>query len=123
MDMGGNYISALIDQATDSLKYGKLDSYGKKIQSAAESGNTDPKTIKEAAQALESQFLSQLMGFMFNTVEVDSLMGGGFAEETLRSMMVDEYGGILAKSGGIGIADQIQKSLMNMQMTNNTNTI
>lgn len=118
MDIGGNYITSLIQQTTDSLKYQKLDSYSQQVKSMA--GKSDPSTVEEAAKELEGQFISQLLGFMFNTVDVDPLFGGGFAEETLRSMMVDEYGKVIAQSGGIGIAEQVQKSLLGLQTTNNS---
>ncbi len=116
MNLVGNYISSLVSQATDNLKYQKLDSYKSMDVS------TDPQSVKEVSEELEAQFISQLMGFMFNTVEVDPLFGGGFSEETMRSLMVDEYGKIIARSGGIGIAEQVQKSLLGLQM-NNSNSI
>ena len=44
-----------------------------------------------------------------------ALFGGGQGEEMFRSMMFDEYGKQIAPSGGIGIADMVQKEILRMQ--------
>ena len=38
-----------------------------------------------------------------------------FAEKIYRSMMIDEYGKMMAKAGGIGITDQIMAQLLQQQ--------
>ena len=47
--------------------------------------------------------------FLNSGVKPDSLFGGGHAEEIYRDMMMDEYGKVIADSGGIGVAENIKK--------------
>lgn len=68
--------------------------------------------LRKTGEDFESMFLSQMLGHMFSGVKSDELFGGGAAEEQYRSLMVDEYGKAIAKSGGIGIADQVVRSVM-----------
>ncbi len=72
----------------------------------------DMAALKKVGQDFESQFLSQMIGHMFNGIKTDGLFGGGHAEEMFRSLLTDEYGKSIAKSGGIGIADQVVRSVM-----------
>ena len=41
--------------------------------------------------------------------------GGGAAAAVWRSLLVDEYAKTFAKAGGIGIADQVQRTLLAQQ--------
>jgi peptidoglycan hydrolase FlgJ len=71
--------------------------------------------IKEAAQEFEAVFISQMLEHMFAGVETNELFGGGEAEDIYRSMMVDEYGKLMAKSGGVGVADHVTRQLLQEQ--------
>ena len=68
--------------------------------------------LKKVGQDFEAQFLSQMLGHMFDGVKTDKMFGGGHAEEVYKSLMVDEYGKSIAKSGGIGVADQVVRSVL-----------
>lgn len=68
--------------------------------------------LKKAGQDFEAQFLSQMLGHMFEGIKSDKMFGGGQAEEVYKSLMVDEYGKSIAKAGGIGIANQVVRSVM-----------
>jgi Rod binding domain-containing protein len=74
----------------------------------------DEKT-KAAAKDFEAVFLSQMMSHMFDEVETDPVFGGGQGEDMFRGMMVQEYGKMMAKGNGIGISNQLQKMLIQMQ--------
>lgn len=79
-------------------------------------GNSaDRETMKKSAQQFEAVFLSQMFGQMFEGVGTDSLFGGGHGEEMFRSMLVDEYGKLVAKRGGVGIADAVLRTLVHQQ--------
>ena len=67
------------------------------------------------AQDFESMVLSQMMAPMWETVEVDPDFGGGHAEETMRSVMVQEYGKAMARAGGVGIARLAQAEILRLQ--------
>lgn len=75
----------------------------------------DLKKARDAAEDFEAFFLSQMFEHMFNGLEPDPIMGGGNAEKIFRSFMTDEYGKMMAKSGGIGIADQVMNYVIRTQ--------
>ena len=70
---------------------------------------------REAAKAFESQFLSMMFAQMFQGVPTDGPFGGGFGEEMFRSMMTDAMAKEVTKSGGIGLADTVQREMLKMQ--------
>ena len=70
---------------------------------------------KETAQAFEASFLSSMLQQMFAGVETDGPFGGGFGEEMFRSVMTDALGKQMAKVGGIGIADTVQREILKLQ--------
>ena len=73
------------------------------------------KAIRESAEEFEALFLAQMLSPMFETLESDGLFGGGHAEQVYRGLLVQEYGKVMARSGGIGIADHVQREIMKMQ--------
>jgi peptidoglycan hydrolase FlgJ len=52
---------------------------------------------------------------MFTSVQVEAPFGGGHAEEMWRSLQVDEYGKMIARTGGIGVADAVFKEMLKIQ--------
>jgi len=71
--------------------------------------------LKRAAQDFEAVFLARMLAPMFEGLKTDGPFGGGHAEGIYRSMMVDEMGTAIARSGGIGIADSIYEQLLRLQ--------
>jgi peptidoglycan hydrolase FlgJ len=69
----------------------------------------------EAAKEFEAVFLTEMFSHMFESVGVDPVFGGGSGERIYRSMMVQEYAKKMADSGGVGIADSLQKMMIQMQ--------
>ena len=74
-----------------------------------------PAEIRKQAEEFEAFFLSQMLGHMFDGVDVNSTFGGGQGESVYRSLMVQEYGRTLTKAGGVGIADMVSREMMRMQ--------
>ena len=74
-----------------------------------------PEKIDAVASEFEAQFVSQMLGTMFSTVDPHESLGGSDSEEVYNSMLVNEYGKILAKTGGIGIADQVKRAMISQQ--------
>ena len=70
-----------------------------------------------AAQDFEAVFISQMLEHMFDGVETNEMFGGGEAEDIYRSMMIDEYGKMMSKTGGIGLADHVKRQLLTLQET------
>jgi Rod binding domain-containing protein len=71
--------------------------------------------IREVAENFEAFFLGQMLQPMFSSIEPAKPFGGGHAEKIWKSLMVDEVGKSMAKNGGIGIANMIQRDLLKMQ--------
>lgn len=71
--------------------------------------------IDETAQEFEAVFISEMLQHMFAGIEVNEEFGGGHGEEMFRSLLVDEYGKLMAKAGGIGVADHIRQEILQLQ--------
>ena len=60
-------------------------------------------------------FLNSMFQHMFTGIDGDGPFGGSGAAGVWRSMLTDEYAKSLAKAGGIGIADQVYRTLIAQQ--------
>lgn len=72
---------------------------------------------RKMAEDYEGFFIGQMLKPMFEGLEAEEPFGGGPAEETWRSMQVDEYGKAVARRGGIGLADSIFRQILKAQET------
>ncbi len=95
---------AVTDSRIESMRRTKLGARG-----------TDLSKVDATAEAFEAQFIAQMMENMFSTVKTNSEFGGGDAEEVYNSMLVTEYGNLIARSGGIGVADHVKREMIRMQ--------
>lgn len=78
----------------------------------------DPATMNrlhKQAEELEGVFLNTLTKQMFSSIKTDGDFGGGFGEETWRSMQSEQLANTMAQNGGLGIADQMMGDLIAMQ--------
>lgn len=91
----------------------KLSAAGKPDASKL-SDATKAKT-KVAAQKFEAVFLNSMFEQMTTGVSGDGPFGGSGATGVWRSFLTDEYAKTFAKAGGIGIADQVYKTLIAQQ--------
>ena len=78
----------------------------------AKLGQTKQTKARAAAQDFEAVFLNSMFQHMFTGIEGDGPFGGSGATGVWRSMLTDQYARSFAKTGGIGIADQVYRSLM-----------
>lgn len=78
-------------------------------------GKDDRNSIRQAAEDFEAVFVSQMLAPMFETLESDTMFGGGPGEDIYRSMMVEEYGRAIARTGGVGIAEHVERELLRIQ--------
>ncbi len=69
----------------------------------------------KAAQEFEAVFLAQMVAQMHAGIETNGPFGGGFAEETYRSLMYQEIGRQMALSGGVGIAAAVYDEMVKLQ--------
>lgn len=84
----------------------------------AKAGRLSRDAIDNVSQEFEAVFLSTMLEQMFAGLETDGAFGGGQAEETWRSVMIEEYGRSVASAGGIGVADDIARELLAIQEAN-----
>ena len=73
-------------------------------------------SLMQASKDFEAMALGQLLEPMFETVDVShSEFGGGEAEATWRSMLVDAIGKQIAAHGGLGIAAPVFAAMLRAQ--------
>lgn len=83
------------------------DALGRRDQSADQ--------MRKTAQDFEASFLSQMFRPMFEGLETDGPFGGGSAEETWRSFLLDAMAKQTVKAGGVGLADTVMSEMLKMQ--------
>ncbi len=72
--------------------------------------------INKTAEDFEAVFLSQMMEQMFADVDLSPGYDGP-GEDVYKSFLLDEYGKMIAKTGGIGIADHVRNEMLKLQET------
>ena len=70
---------------------------------------------RASAQDFEAVFLNSMFQQMFTGLQGEGPFGGNGATGVWRSFLTDEYSKSFAKAGGIGIADQVYRSLIAQQ--------
>jgi Rod binding domain-containing protein len=71
--------------------------------------------MQRTAHDFEAVFLTQMFELMSQGLQADETFGGGQAENLTRSMLNDQYGKAVAKSGGIGISNAIYREMVRLQ--------
>lgn len=91
------------------------------VSTTAPNVNTkDLAKAREAAEDFEAFFISHAMESMFEGVSTDGMFGGGNAEKIYRSLLINEYGKSMAKTGNVGVADSIMRTIIEMQEAANS---
>lgn len=70
---------------------------------------------RKAAEDFEAFFLAQFIDRMFQDLPTDGMFGGGHGEKVFRSLLSQEYGKVMARTGGIGIADSVYREILKHQ--------
>lgn len=71
--------------------------------------------IHKLSKEYESFFMSFMLEQMVTDMPTDGPFGGGFGESVYRSFLMKEYGEIITKTNSLGIAESIEKSLIELQ--------
>ena len=74
-----------------------------------------PDRARETAEAFEQFFIAQMLEHMFAGIPTDGPYGGGHAESVFRSLLNTEYAKVISDSGGIGLADAVQREIILLQ--------
>lgn len=72
-------------------------------------------SIRETAEQFEAFFLARFIDAMQAGIKTDGPFGGGHGEQMFRGMLSDHYADTVVKSGGIGIADAVERELLRIQ--------
>ena len=75
----------------------------------------DEKAMRATAQEFEAVFIGQMTEAMFAGLKTEEPFGGGHAETMWRSQLSQEMGRSISRSGGIGIADAVMRSMIAQQ--------
>jgi Rod binding domain-containing protein len=78
-------------------------------------GNLDVAAAKKTGEDFEAYFLSQAFENMFSGVDTDQMFGGGQSEGIYRSMMIQEYSKVAARTHSTGIGDEVTREILRMQ--------
>jgi Rod binding domain-containing protein len=77
--------------------------------------------LMKEAKRLEGVFLNTLTSEMFASIKTDGEFGGGFGEQTWRSMQAEQLANQISEAGGIGLAENITRSLLDVQAAASAN--
>ncbi|MBV8939564.1 MAG: rod-binding protein [Alphaproteobacteria bacterium] len=78
--------------------------------------------VDKVAQDFEAVFLSEMLQHMFEGVDFGGLSGNPESQEVYRTWLVDEYGRIMARAGGIGLAEPVRNELLHLQEISHART-
>ncbi len=82
---------------------------------AAPQKSANYQAAHKAAQEFEGVFIGQFLGQMFEGVKTDGPFGGGQGEEMFRSLMLNQYGKLIADRGGFGLSNALTQALLSHQ--------
>ncbi len=71
--------------------------------------------IDASAKKFESQFLSVMLGHMFDGTSAAAPFGGGQGEEMFKSFLTDAFADAIAQHGGVGLSKDISRAMLKLQ--------
>lgn len=93
-----------------------LDVAGKLVSGLTNALDPAKAKAKKEADEFETMFLEQVTDRLFATTEDEGPMGeNGTGGGIYRSMMTQQYAQQIQRAGGIGLSDQIMRSLLQVQ--------
>ena len=85
------------------------------LSSSQSTGSSASQNVDAVSTDFEAVFLTQMMEHMFSGDSLNAFFGGGTAGEVYKGYLVNEYGKMIAKAGGIGIAFHVKQELLKLQ--------
>jgi peptidoglycan hydrolase FlgJ len=79
-----------------------------------------PDETRETAEEFEQFFVAQMLEHMFSGIPTDGPFSGGHAENIFRSLLNTEYAKVIRETGGIGLADAVQREIVLLQGKENS---
>jgi len=71
--------------------------------------------LEKTAKDFESVFMAQMIKPMWAGVETDGMFGGGAGEDTMRDLLIQEYGKSMVRNDQYGLAPAIMDAMIRMQ--------
>jgi peptidoglycan hydrolase FlgJ len=78
-------------------------------------GISSAEQARRVAEEFEAVFLAQLIEQMMGESTQSEMFGGGPGESAFRGMLNEEYAKVMARAGGIGLADDLAREIMRLQ--------
>lgn len=75
---------------------------------------------RKVAEEFEAMFLSQLIEQMMGDSTESETFGGGPGEAAFKGLLNEEYAKVMAKAGGIGLADNLTREILRLQEAGET---
>lgn len=76
---------------------------------------SDKTEVRQAAEEFEAVFLNTMLQNMFTGLGEGGTWGKGHGADAWQSLLIDEYARTIAESGGIGLADSVERELIALQ--------
>jgi peptidoglycan hydrolase FlgJ len=96
--------------------FADLAGAGSRVGSRYTTGNLKTQEhLRSQAEGFEASFLSTMFQSMFTSIEGDGPLGQGAGVTPWRSFLTQEYANNFVKAGGIGLSDDIYRSLLAQQ--------
>ena len=108
--MGFEISNVDLSQIANTTRAGRAQRAASQLQAPMASAD-----VQRVAEEFEAVFIAQMMAPMFQGLETDELFGGGPGEDIYRSILIEEYGKSIARAGGIGLSDAIQREILRLQ--------
>ncbi len=99
---------------TPVLDYSQLSAAARGTNSVQITPGMSAEQARQAAEDFEAVFISQMLAPMFEGLD-DDYFGGGPGNDIYRSMLVEHYGKSVARAGGFGLADAVQREILRLQ--------
>ena len=77
-------------------------------------GAQTPEQIRATAEEFEAVFLAQMVEQMMGE-STQTSFGGGPGEAAFKSMLHEEFAKVMAKAGGVGLADSLAREMLALQ--------
>jgi Rod binding domain-containing protein len=100
--------------AVQNMRAGQPEALARRLHALPQGPGTDA-AARKTANEFEAMFLTQMLEHMSSGIKADGPFGGGQGEEMFRSLLNQEYAGMLTNRGGIGIADHVYRQILALQ--------
>jgi len=104
-----------MDLDTPIVDFGQISAAARGTNGVQIAPGMNAEQARQAAEDFEAVFISQMLAPMFEGLDTDGYFGGGPGEDVYRSMLVEHYGKSIARAGGFGLADAVQREILKLQ--------